>query len=126
MPLIPTLKDLIFLMWSADGWIAGRLEILLQGECGVVHCTSVRMENREEVEEVLDRIRPTNMLNCAGCTGHPNVDWCEDNKEQTIRSNAIGTLNLADRCYLRGIRLTVLRLVGMHYDTEHRPVIDLS
>ena len=34
----------------------------------------VRMENREGVEEVLDRIRPTHVFNCAGCTSLPNVD----------------------------------------------------
>lgn len=80
------------------------------------------MENREEAEEVLDRIRPTHVFNCAGCTSRPNVDWCEDNKEQTIRSNVIGTLNLADCCYLRGIHLTVF-VTGCiyHYDAEHRP-----
>ena len=65
------------------------------------------MEDREGVMEVLESIRPTHVLNCAGCTGRPNVDWCEDNKEATIRSNVIGTLNLADCCFLFGVHITV-------------------
>jgi len=42
-----------------------------------------------------------------GCTGRPNVDWCEDNKESVIRSNVIGTLNITDCCYLKGNHCTV-------------------
>ena len=34
--MVPTLKDLVFLILGADGWVAGHLEILLQGECRVV------------------------------------------------------------------------------------------
>jgi hypothetical protein len=34
--------------------------------------------------------KPTHVLNSAGVTGRPNVDWCEDNKKETIRANVIG------------------------------------
>lgn len=78
------------------------------------------MENREEVVRILDEIKPTHVLNCAGCTGRPNVDWCEDNKEATIRSNVIGTLNLADACFLKGIHITVFATGCIYaYDDEH-------
>ena len=30
----------------------------------------------------------------AGLTGRPNVDWCESNKQSTVRVNVMGTLNL--------------------------------
>ena len=56
----------------------------------------------------------------AGCTGRPNVDWCEDNKEDTIRSNVIGTLNLTDCCFLSGIHCTVFATGCIyHYDDAH-------
>ena len=83
--MVPTLKDLIFLILGADGWIAGHLEILLQSECRVV--LRVRMENREGVEEVLDRIRSTHVFNCAGCTGLPNIDGAKTTRSR--RSEAI-------------------------------------
>jgi 3,5-epimerase/4-reductase len=47
----------------------------------------------------LDAIKPTHVLNSAGVTGRPNVDWCEANKAETIRSNVIGTLNIAVSAY---------------------------
>lgn len=65
------------------------------------------MEDREAVMKVLESVHPTYVLNCAGCTGRPNVDWREDNKEATIRSNVIDTLNLADCCFLLDVHVTV-------------------
>jgi 3,5-epimerase/4-reductase len=96
-----------FLVWGGNGWVARHLYELLESQGKTVSTTTVRMEDREGVMEVLKSIRPTHVLNCAGCTGRPNVDWCEDNKHATIRSNVIGTLNLADCCFLLGIHITV-------------------
>jgi 3,5-epimerase/4-reductase len=65
------------------------------------------MQNREAVAKELDEIKPTHVLNAAGITGRPNIDWCEDNKPDTMRTNVIGTLNLADLCWERNIHCTV-------------------
>jgi nucleoside-diphosphate-sugar epimerase len=109
-----------FLIWGGDGWVAGHLKALLESQGKEVHTTTVRMENRETVLEELDRIQPTHVLNVAGCTGRPNVDWCEDNREATIRSNVIGTLNLADCCFLRRIHCTVFATGCIYqYDEAH-------
>lgn len=97
----------VFLIWGGNGWIAGLLVDLLQRQGHIVYTTTVRMENRETVLEELNQIKPTHVLNCAGCTGRPNVDWCEENKEATVRSNVIGTLNLADCCAQLGIHCTI-------------------
>ncbi|KAL2258706.1 hypothetical protein VTK26DRAFT_7871 [Humicola hyalothermophila] len=109
-----------FLIWGGDGWVAGHLKVLLKKQGKEVYSTTIRMENREEVLAELDRIQPSHVLNAAGCTGRPNVDWCEDNKEATIRSNVIGTLNLADCCDLRGVHCTVFATGCIYqYDAAH-------
>jgi len=109
-----------FLIWGGNGWVAGHLKTILEGQGKDVVSTTVRMENRESVLQLLDEVKPTHVLNAAGCTGRPNVDWCEDNKEATIRSNAIGTLNLTDCCFLRGIHCTVFATGCIyHYDDKH-------
>lgn len=69
--------------------------------------SNVRIENRAEVEKELDEIKPTHVLNAAGITGRPNIDWCEDHKPETIRTNVIGTLNIADLTWTKGIHCTV-------------------
>lgn len=109
-----------FLIWGGDGWVAGHLKSLLQGQGKETFTTTVRMENRESVLAELDRFRPTHVLNAAGCTGRPNVDWCEDNKEATMRSNVIGSLNLTDCCFIRGIHCTTFATGCIYqYDETH-------
>ena len=110
----------IFLVWGAAGWIAGHLVNLLKGDSREVFTSTVRMEEREQVREELDRVGPTHVLVAAGCTGRPNVDWCEDHKLETVRSNVIGTLNIVDVCAMRGVHCTVFATGCIYqYDEEH-------
>ena len=66
-----------------------------------------RLENREDVAREIDEYKPSHVLNAAGITGRPNIDWCEDHRPETIRTNVIGTLNVVDLCNERGIHCTV-------------------
>lgn len=64
---------------------------------------SVDIGDRQAVIEVLEREKPDVVINAAGKTGRPNVDWCEDHKEETLHANVTGPLILAEECGLRGI-----------------------
>ena len=97
-----------FLIWGSKGWIAGHLIALLHQQHKDVHSTDVRMENQEAVCRVLDEVRPSHVINCAGMTGRPNVDECEHRKLDTIESNVTGTLILTKACHDRDIHITVL------------------
>lgn len=80
------------------------------------------MENRESVIAELERIKRSHVLNAAGSTDRPNVDWCEDNKEDTVRNNVIGTLNLTDACFLKGIHSTVFATGCIYAYGEAHPI----
>ena len=68
------------------------------------------MENRESVLADLEKYKPTHVLNCAGCTGRPNVDWCESNKETTV----CFFIDLDRRVYLdRSVRMSLERLIWL-------------
>jgi 3,5-epimerase/4-reductase len=84
----------VFLIWGGNSWIRGNLLELLEKDGHIVYTTATRMENREDVTRELINVKPTHLFNGAGVIGRPNVDWCEDNKEATVRANVIGTLNL--------------------------------
>jgi len=119
---VPLKSQPRFHIFGATGWLGGKVRDLLRKEGELVTCSKVRMQDRLKVCAELDRIRPTHVLNCAGVTGRPNVDWCEDNKETTIRCNVIGTLNLADCCFQRNIHVANLATGCIfHYDDE-RPM----
>jgi 3,5-epimerase/4-reductase len=55
------------------------------------------------VAAVLDQHKPDVVINTAGKTGRPNVDWCEDHKEETMHSNVFGPLVLLEACAKRNI-----------------------
>ena len=49
-----------------------------------------------QIEEDIARVKPTHVVNAAGDTDRPNVDWCETHRPETIRANVVGVLVLAD------------------------------
>jgi len=53
----------------------------------------------------LDRLRPEVVINCAGKTGTPNIDWCEEHRLETLRANVTGALVVLEQCLNRGIYL---------------------
>jgi dTDP-4-dehydrorhamnose reductase len=79
-----------------------------------------RLEHREDVARELDQVQPSHVLMAAGITGRPNIDWCEDNKPETIRTNVIGTLNIVDLCHDRNIHCTIYATGCIFiYDEQH-------
>ncbi|MFO0875805.1 MAG: sugar nucleotide-binding protein [Gemmataceae bacterium] len=60
------------------------------------------------VGEVLDAHRPDIVINCAGKTGRPNVDWCETNQRATYRANVTGARVVLIECLRRNAYLVHL------------------
>lgn len=110
-----------FLVYGGStGWIGGKLVETLRKSGHDAVCANARLENRESIIEEIRSVNPDFIINAAGVTGRPNVDWCEDNKQETIRSNIIGSLNLADVAYLHNIHVTNMGTGCIYeYDEVH-------
>jgi len=65
--------------------------------------THADIADRASVTEALEAVKPDVVINCAGRCGKPNVDWCEDHKEETLRSNVTGPLILLEECGKRDL-----------------------
>ncbi|CAM9241757.1 unnamed protein product [Ectocarpus sp. 6 AP-2014] len=114
------MSDQVYLLYGKTGWLGGKLTTLLREQGKTVHLADSRLENRESVLKELETIKPTHVLNAAGVTGRPNVDWCESHRPETIRANVIGTLNLADLCSSKSIHCTIYATGCIYeYDAEH-------
>ncbi|MCX6751890.1 MAG: sugar nucleotide-binding protein [Candidatus Nomurabacteria bacterium] len=85
------MKYLIF----GNGYLGNKFKDFLDKEAEI---SSVDIGNMEEVRKVLKEKKPKIIINCAGKTGRPNIDWCEDHKEETMYSNVVGPLVLAEAC----------------------------
>src|SRR5580658_5212800 len=65
----------------------------------------VDITDREAVKSELLASSARAVVNCAGKTGTPNVDWCESHPLETQRSNVVGPLLLAEACADAGVYL---------------------
>jgi len=55
------------------------------------------LSQKDAVLEI-EKYSPNFLINCAGKTGRPNIDWCEDHKKETFESNVLLPINLAKAC----------------------------
>lgn len=102
------------------GWVGQKLVKFLQDKGHNPLCAAARLENREEIIKEIEATKPDFIINAAGITGRPNVDWCEDHQPETLRVNVIGTLNLADIAHTYNIHLTNISTGCIYqYDEKH-------
>lgn len=98
----PSLK---FLIYGKTGWIGGLLGKICEKQGIPFEYGKGRLEDRSQLQLDIQNVKPTHVFNAAGVTGRPNVDWCESHKQETIRTNVVGTLTLADVCSENGLLL---------------------
>jgi nucleoside-diphosphate-sugar epimerase len=110
-----------FLVFGAKtGWIGQQIQHMLIKQGHKVLVAHSRLENRNDVIAELDQVKPDCIINAAGVTGRPNVDWCEDHKQETLRANMIGTLNLWDCAFNKNIHVINLGTGCVYeYDQQH-------
>lgn len=110
----------VLVFGGKTGWIGQKIVTLLNDLGYNAVCAESRLENRESIIHEISKVQPIAIINAAGITGKPNVDWCEDHKQETLRTNVIGTLNLADIAYSYGIHLTNISTGCIYeYDEKH-------
>ncbi|KAK9099985.1 hypothetical protein Scep_023415 [Stephania cephalantha] len=113
-------SGLKFLIYGRTRWIGG----LLGGVCKEKEIEfeygNGRLENRSSIVNDIKRVKPTHVFNAAGASERPNTDWSESHKFETIRTNVVGTLTLADVCKEEGILVVNFATSGIYeYDQEH-------
>lgn len=105
---------------GATGWIGQQMMTILAEQGYDVTCAVSRLQDRESVLAEIKSVGPDFILNAAGVTGRPNVDWCEDHRQETLRANIIGALTLADCAYICQVPVVNLGTGCIYsYDEQH-------
>lgn len=79
---------------------------LLEERGYIVIGSKVRLQDYYGILRELEAIKPNFVINAAGITGRPTVDWCESNKRDTYLINTVGTINLVDAASRVGCHVT--------------------
>lgn len=110
----------VLVFGGKTGWIGQKVVKILQELGHTPICAQSRLENREAIMAEIEKTKPDAIINASGITGKPNVDWCETHKQETIRTNVIGTLNLADIAHTFKLHVTNLSTGCIYeYDAQH-------
>lgn len=110
----------ILVFGGKTGWIGQKIVTLLKENGHTPICATSRLENREQINNEIEQVNPDMIINAAGITGKPNVDWCETHRQETIRTNVLGTLNLIDIAFLKDIHVTNISTGCIYeYDDAH-------
>lgn len=83
--------------------------------------SAVDITDRTLVVRELRALKADAVVNCAGKTGRPNVDWCETHQFETLRANVIGPACLAEACAEAGAYLLHLGTGCIFYGLSPTP-----
>ena len=107
----------VFLVYGKRGWIGGLVGDILKKQGYVYHYAQERLEH---AERDIERVKPTHIINAAGITGRPNVDWCETHKREVIQTNVAATLHMIDVAKRAGVHVTNFATGCIYtYDDDH-------
>ncbi|MBI4580972.1 MAG: sugar nucleotide-binding protein [Planctomycetes bacterium] len=96
---------MIFLL-GGRGYVGRAYQRFFQQQglaCRSLSRTEVDYTNREVLTELLREQPPEFLINCAGYTGQPNVDACEQHKADCLLGNAVLPGLVRDACEAAGV-----------------------
>ena len=85
-------------IFGSTGYFGGHLSSYFQDKGWEVIAERTDVCDMSTVRSVLEKHKPDVVINSAGKTGRPNVDWCESHKAETMAVNVQGALNIACVC----------------------------
>ena len=115
-----------WLIYGSTGWIARKcIEYICKNDIVDTIVAGVsRMENFNDIKQEILAIQPDRVIVLGGLTYKSpakNIDWCEDHKQEVIRVNVLGVLNIADICEQNNIHCTILG-TGCIYSSQNDEV----
>ena len=107
------IKPVDYILIGGNGYIGSHIyeTLIIQGK-NVIKINN-RLQDTDGILFALIAYKPKYLINSAGITGKPNIDWCETNKVETIECNITYQLTLAKICNDLNIHLTVIGSGGI-------------
>ena len=82
-----------FYILGASGFMGSRCADYLTKEGHDVLTDRLDVTDFPSLKQAFERAKPDVVINFAGVRAYPNIDWCEDHKEETVLVNVGGAIN---------------------------------
>jgi dTDP-4-dehydrorhamnose reductase len=86
-------------IYGATGYVGREFCVYLDAYNREYRVIRARDQTRDTLNQIFKHQKPELVLNCAGYTGHPNVDACEDHRMECASGNITFPHRLAEVCY---------------------------
>ncbi len=78
---------------GASGYLGSQALKYFESKGYKVLSEKIDLNQFSELRKKFIETRPEVVINFAGARAHPNIDWCEDHKEETVKINVAGAIN---------------------------------
>lgn len=78
---------------GASGFMGSGMTEYLEDRGHTVFTERVDVADLPKLREVFSKTKPDVVINFAGVRAYPNIDWCEDHKQETVAVNVSGAIN---------------------------------
>ena len=110
-------KYLVF----GNGYLGNRFSNFLQDSI----ISYSRINTIDDISLQIQEHNPDIVINCIGKTGRPNIDWCEEHREETFFSNVAVPTLMAEACTNADVRMVHIGS-GCIYQTDRCSGIGFS
>jgi 3,5-epimerase/4-reductase len=124
------IKPIDYVIFGSNGYLGNHIMNILKTQGKNVITLNERLSDISIIKDKLILYKPKYVINAAGLTGVPNIDWCDSNKEQTIETNITYQLTLCHVCKELNIHLTIFgsggifNTAGIKTDNENGDFFD--
>lgn len=88
-------KSTKFYILGGSGFMGSHAVTYLRSKGYEVVDNRVDIADFMTLKKVFTEAKPDVVVNFAGVRAYPNIDWCEDHKEETVKVNVGGAINVA-------------------------------
>ena len=101
------LKSIDYVLLGSTGFLGNEFKKILIEQNKNYISIDTKLENYKEIKYKLVLFKPKYLICAAGISGRPTIAWCEDNKEETFKTNVIDILNLCEITKNLDIKLVI-------------------
>ena len=83
-----------FYIVGATGFMGSGMVKYLNSIGQTVYTERIDVTDLVTLKNKFNELRPDVVINFAGVKAHPNIDWCEDHKQETVAVNVAGAINV--------------------------------